>query len=413
MATILNQQDEDENKVGLNQPGGQQLSSASGLSGGQASNSQATQGAKAPTNTGYVNLSRYVDANKEGTSNMTGQLVNNIDEKRGAAETGLNNSYNKFQSGANSQNMGANKNMLNSISGDGDLASLAGNPDAARMRNMQYTGPSGLDTGYQSGLNQAETYANNSQSQDGRKELLRDQYDNGRYTRGLGGLDSALIGTDQNAATSFENIRNQVGDLRGLETTYNQNARGVVDNKNNQAWQTRNDYNKALTTRLGKMDDVSQQRANEHNAYAKWKFAQDAANTQSGVSQADYMTKNAAATKDDFRGENKAQYEALRSLGANIGDIGDARDFYNPYTMDRAGFDKAVSAAQQQADAKRRLAEEAGARSASEQQAQAELAQRRARGGTGLDEEIAGGVGYRTNKAKKVAGAGASIFKRR
>jgi hypothetical protein len=212
---------DDENKKASQE----QSASADGstnISGQSATVSGATNpGSSAPAGKSgaYANLSEYIDANKDQSSQMGANVANTLTAAGSTVKNDINNTAQDFSQqvdkGTLSNLANANQDVDSTINQAKTLS--AGNQVAADqmgrfkdISNASYAGPADVSASQYYGqtnqdLNKADQYKNNAQTDKGRYALLQQVFNSPTYSQGQQNLDNALI-------VSNDQARNAIGD---------------------------------------------------------------------------------------------------------------------------------------------------------------------------------------------------------
>jgi len=300
---------------------------------------------------GYTNIQKVLQANQ---GNQLGQAVGNGIQGVGQqASQNLQNQQQQFQQGTsqNQFNTGANQQLVQNVlqnptqyvSGQPGSQSLSG-PQASQFQQLmsgQYQGPQGLNNTQQLQSQAADVNQLNQAigSQGGRTGLLQRFVGNPQYTQGQQGLDSLLLGQQNNqqalgqARTATAGLSPQIQNAitgaqaqgqqaasqaqqfgQGVQNQFGQTVTGLNNQFQNQATQAQNASNAQYQQAIKDFQsgNISQQEA---NLLGVTPGEQVTGNVLQGIGS--YLTQNPlqATAQNDINQQQYAQLAALQQLG--------------------------------------------------------------------------------------------------
>lgn len=222
----------DEEEKQQNQSGPQNISGQSSVINqpGQNQGQQKSSGS-------YTNLQTYLDANKEQAGQMGQNIVQGVESTAQQA----NKNINKFKQDNSQQTAQLNEDQIRQ-----SLQKPTENVDQYRTLRTTggYQGPQSVDQaqGYQEAMKtgqQASEKVKKIDSEEGRNQLVSEQYTRPQYTTGQRKLDTYLVSKDPNARSGLENTFQRWNNLDNLlntavsdvGNTINQNIQNATQNK--------------------------------------------------------------------------------------------------------------------------------------------------------------------------------------
>lgn len=197
--------DEEEQK---DEGTGQSTSPDSGVIGSGGGQAPVTS-AKAPDQS-FVGISKYLDANKNQSDKLAGQVAGNIDQKAAGVDSALDSAQNSFNQSADSQKVTGDDDLFGQVKSNAQ--SVVGDPNKVsqftKLRDANYTGPQNLQTsnggqdwaGIQSALQTAQNAKAASGTEAGRMGLIKEISNNPRQSQGGLVFDNLLLQSNPNAA---------------------------------------------------------------------------------------------------------------------------------------------------------------------------------------------------------------------
>lgn len=226
MAYISNRDEEDQlNQAGVQGVQNPMLSPSSGaITPNQSPQNAppASGSSQKPTGSGFVNLFNYLDQNKtqsQGLSNKVGSTITGAGDE---AKNKINQTQDVFNQKNQAGTTQFNKGVLDTVFKDPVKATEQQATDAKKQLNNTYQGPNqlsdvedenGLYTGILSSIGLAKNKVENSKTEGGRKELLREVEKSPIRTAGISSLNNLLLQNDPNSKQTLANARTGVGDL--------------------------------------------------------------------------------------------------------------------------------------------------------------------------------------------------------
>lgn len=229
-----------------------------------------------PTSSGsYNNIQKYLNANQNFNQNqggLAGQINQNISGSVNQANNNLQSAGNAFNSQAGTaanafDNTTSNNNLLNAFQNN-TASTAANNQDvqqATQLANASYNGPNGLENlqGNQN-LNSLQlqgqelsNLAGQTQSENGRFNLLRQMFGNSNYTQGDQTLDNIMLQNTPGQMNALQNVNRQVNqynqNLTNTENTANQTAQNYQNQASQVAAQTQGAINQAIQNYIPSM----------------------------------------------------------------------------------------------------------------------------------------------------------------
>lgn len=395
MATLLTpfQDDEEDNQQ---QP--QQLTS--GLSGA-TTNNQPAASPGAPTSSGaFVNLKKYVDANKGNSGAMAGTVANYAGGQAETAKAGYQDDADSFKQSVQDNTFKADDNLLDNVTSGtfdvNDSSKIGAGYNAAFDANKSQADYDSVIKDDADALGKADAQIKGTDDYYKRKGLLGDVYgkDNPRYGGGLQSLDSLLITQDDDAKTVLSDLRSKFSGLSDYMKDTNQGVQSQIQSAADATAEARQQYRDAVAAgRTGIQGKVTARAANTNNTrnsdfegaknMASWS-AKARENPDIDVTQ--FYTKGGdVGAGDVISTEEAAKLTALAKIANQDATIVSSGRAVDPaFSFDDTGFQAAV------AEVARRKAEAEAEAAAAESRRQ--TAQSNAQGQVGSSVASDGGV---------------------
>ena len=241
------------------------------ISGTSTSVNQAAQNVAAPkpvsSSGSWTNLNQFLDANKDQANEMGSQIVNGV-------QTVAENAKNSIDSfAAEKSNLGAVD--TNRYLGDPTKNTDNDIKDYQNLKlNGGYTGPDDI-TGTKN-FADASKYTTdafqkvqNAGTEEGRIQLLQDQYKRPTYTRGSQVLDSVLLQGNTQSKQSLNDINQKYSGLQGLLDSTAADVGNSINGSKKQAFNNKNSILKDEASAWDNLVNPIKQRATDQNANNK------------------------------------------------------------------------------------------------------------------------------------------------
>lgn len=187
-----------------------------GGGGGGVQQQSGPQTAPGQAGTGFVNLQRYISANRPGIGRMTDTTVGKIGETGQQAQQAKEGVIGAFDEQAAAARVQADQGILKNLRKD--PTKITGNADTLaafqRMQSGQYGGPKSMADveGFQQAqgaVDKLGTTLGQTETSGGRYNLLRQYLGDPRYSQGENRLDQAFMQSDPNAQQKLAGVREQ------------------------------------------------------------------------------------------------------------------------------------------------------------------------------------------------------------
>jgi hypothetical protein len=239
-------QNKDEEESG-NQGGGVQVGPESGTvaQGAQApaSNQAGAPGtpgtqAAAPKKDSFVNISDYINANKPQSEKLASQVVGSVNDKANAADSALNSASNSFNQAADAQKVTADPSLFGAVSQD--ARQVTKDPSKTSQfgsyLNAGYNGPQQIEdvdsgnawTGLQNAISSAKTAKDETGTEAGRMQLIKDVSNNPRQSQGGLVFDNLLLQSNPNSAQMLQNAGSNLNDIDQRASAADTNAKAYA-----------------------------------------------------------------------------------------------------------------------------------------------------------------------------------------
>jgi len=395
-------QTEEDKKAALNQSNAAEVnpktSAGSGGLFGNAPPTASPAGAQSSgqpvtansSNTGFTNLSKYLDANSSQAADMGNQLASGANTQAQNATNTVNGLSNDFNSQVAKSTIPADPNAVNSgiSAATGVKAGESIDPNAVsgfqKQANATYSGPTDYtaQAGYgaaSQAVGDAQNAVNQTKSEAGRDLLLQKQYGNASpsgYSHGENALDQALVEGNPNAQKSLANVNSNWSGLNQIlgnaTNNANQSAQNAISTDAATAKAARDalsgtnsSFQGDLSSRLSAMQAsnpaafAAVQAEIKNNLYTPETLAAlGLTNGQKnyGVDLGKYLSASARSTLYNIATPQQyAEAAALAQLGgpgaANYlpsSYLSQAGTGANPYSFDTTGFNTGVQTAQKE-----------------------------------------------------------------
>lgn len=243
MATVADPFDT-SNSNNQDQPGqtGQGTNSAPTIGGQSAiANGGSSNSSSQPISSSgsFQNLSKYINANKgfnADNGGLAGTVSNNINNQAQQAQQNVQGAQNLFNTQAQQNVSGFNNTDAVNQAVQDPYAFTQNNPQGTQQviaaENAQYTGPKGFEDlqGQQSLANlsiqnaNVNDLANQTKTQSGQYNLLRQMFGTPSYTGGQQNLDQLIMNNAPGAQNQFAGARQQANDTSQALNTSQQQA---------------------------------------------------------------------------------------------------------------------------------------------------------------------------------------------
>jgi hypothetical protein len=237
-------ENKDEEESG-NQGGGVQVGPESGTvaQGSQAPASAAGPGspgtqAAAPKKDSFVNISDYINANKPQSEKLATQVTDSVNQKANAADSALNSASNSFNQAADAQKVTADPSLFGAVSQD--ARAVTKDPSKASQfgsyLNAGYSGPQQIEdidqgntwTGLQNAISSAKAAKNETGTEAGRMQLIKDVSNNPRQSQGGLVFDNLLLQSNPNSAEMLQGAGSNLNDIDQRASAADANAKAYA-----------------------------------------------------------------------------------------------------------------------------------------------------------------------------------------
>lgn len=360
---------------------GQSTSFSTGVPGQEASGkSQKGSGQ-------YTNIQTYLDANKSQAGEMGSQVANKITSTGQEARDQIGTASQDFSKQVDQGTIKDLGRAQADASGIVDQAkSQAYNQKLSddqmnrfkEVSTAQYKGPQDFESAnvYQptnEKVQKTQSYAQMSDSEPGRYQLLNEVFARPDYTAGQKNLDNLLISGDSGTKQKLMDARTAVGDVGGLFSKAQADARAQAQARTGEIDAVRSaalgDFTSKRDARSGEVDarlgDVKNRWADEYNQYANMLgnykggdmnlTSQQAKKLElmngqgiynllaNGADPKSYLTLNAYDAGKVVSKDEQAQLAALDQLGS-LGGLGQTNKYTNADQAGTLGLNNALDA---------------------------------------------------------------------
>jgi len=295
--------------VQLSQSGGS-IEGAQGSAGNEAAQAASTSSQNGG-GAGFTNISQYLQQNADQAGKLANKVGGYVTGQGDTARSTLNDSTGKFNKVVDDNTVQFNQGLFNEVNQSAAqvAADQAKAADVTKQRTAEYKGPSTFEDtefynpAYQA-IETAKTSGANTQTDEGRKQLLSQIQQSKRANAGVTSLNNLLLSNDENARNILNQANAGLSDLdqRLLDASNAAKARAAAAGETTAA--TKKAANESLGNTLGGFKTDVDARTSQTLAQAKaQQDAVKAALSQSAVLNADQL-KNLGITQ--------AQYDALR-----------------------------------------------------------------------------------------------------
>lgn len=246
MASVNNPDDE-ENKGQANEAGSTiPVANTAGASSTsvQAPNSAGTGVAAAPTSPisqnvapnqsqGYVDVSSYLDANREGAGQLADKVAQNLTDQYNTTKSGIDTSAQTLADQVNKGYTPQDSNLVNSALSNPtgfvqDPNNVAG---FQKQLNDSYTGPnSWSDLGTLQGTVNDAQQSGNLFKTPGGTNVLAQKVEGNNTSQGINQLDALLLGSDPTAAATIKTASDPFNTLNDYINAKNTDLTGQISN---------------------------------------------------------------------------------------------------------------------------------------------------------------------------------------
>ncbi len=281
MATVANpfETDEEQSTAGQGQTSAPTTSNEGGMAGtsggGASPNAAMAGGNNSPSSSGsFQNLSKYINANKgfnaEG-GGLAGTVSSNINNQAKQTQQNVQGAQNLFNTQADQNVSGFNNTEAVNEAVQDPYAFTQNNPEGTQKviaaENAQYTGPKGFQDlqGQESLANlsiqnaNVKNLADQTKSQGGQYNLLRQMFGTPSYTGGQQNLDQLIMNNAPGAQSQFAGARQQANNtnqtLGVSQQQAQQQAQQNTQLANQVQAQTRGLLNNAVTGANASIND--------------------------------------------------------------------------------------------------------------------------------------------------------------
>jgi hypothetical protein len=275
MAYLQSDWNQDEEDKGQEAPAGGQETLSQDQGTIMGSSPAAAGGGPAKKGTGFVNIGRYLDANKTDIPGQTQAVAGKVEGQVKGAQGALSLAQGDFNKSVDEANTGMNQNLVKSLYSDPTAItkSKTNKADVSRMTSGTWNPPVMNDAEAEKQYSQAQGSLANTETAGGQTTLLRDVYGRPTYTSGEVGLDRSIIGADPNSQGSFAALRDKYkglgGELEGARTAAQKRISDKTKEAGNTAKNWKEETGKAVEYWQGELDKST--KAANAQREAEWK----------------------------------------------------------------------------------------------------------------------------------------------
>lgn len=245
-------------------------STASGV--GSSGGAPAPNGASKES---FVNISQYLNANQPQSQKLAGQVAGDINQKASDVDNSLNSTVNSFDQAADAQKVTENSDLLNNVKNNAESVTADPNQTSAfgQQLGATYSGPNQLEdlnsgndwATLQSQLQTAQNAKDESNSESGRMQLIKDVSNSPRQSQGALTFDNLLLQSNPNSAAQLQAAGSSLGSFADRETAADQAAQTYAQNVAAGNQTTATDAQTALTGGWQGLSDSLNQRLADKN----------------------------------------------------------------------------------------------------------------------------------------------------
>ncbi len=268
MATLNQNQDEEQNPNQPNQPTTAGTSSptgsGTGVGVGTAQASQVKQNQAPTNNAGYTDVASYLNANQGGGEQIGNQVASNLTGKYNTTKSGIDTSANQANQQVQSGYIPENTQLIQQVASNPNAAANdAGQLSAFQGQlNDTYGGPANwADYGTQQGnVNEASQYGNLLNAPGGKNVLVQDvenKLNPGQTSQGINSLDTLLFGGNPNAVNTAKTAAAPLNTLNDYINSQNTAIGQNITGAQNAAAQTSQNALNAFTGDNGTLTNLN------------------------------------------------------------------------------------------------------------------------------------------------------------
>lgn len=270
-----------------------------------------------PSSSGsWTNLENYLQANRGEGSRMAGDVTGKISQQAQEGEQGLQQAQSEFETKANQtptyQQM------------DWSDPTKVNKEAFTAQKNATYGGYGGLGevSGYDaivSKLRGAQTASQQSKTEPGRMELLKQSYQRPSYSTGQQALDQMITQNEPESRDKYKEIQEKYAEEAKKATTAEETAAKLAEQKKSQAAEvsskTKQDYSNRLNQYNQQLQSAAQQAQSARAKQVQDELAKYGGSSY-GVSQAGYVSpvEEQATPYSVASAQDLAQARALQDL---------------------------------------------------------------------------------------------------
>lgn len=248
----------------------------SGTSSSSGSSTPATtEKATDPSQSGWQDLSAYLNANSDQSSQMGSKITSGIDTQAQTAQNSLNDLSNSFnaQSNAGGANLASQQSTLDAAAANPTAYANDANKYSQVQNDLSgtYKGPNALSdlsnyAGVTNNLNTTQNALGLTSSEGGRDQLLKSAYARPDYNQGEQNLDQLLIQNNPDVQNSFSNLNNKWSGLSNSLNSASTAAQATAQANQQAALATQSYGQNAFNTAINGEQNTLTQRASDANA---------------------------------------------------------------------------------------------------------------------------------------------------
>jgi hypothetical protein len=280
-----------------------------------------TEKATDPSQSGWQDLSAYLNANSDQAGQMGDKLASGIDSQAKTAQDSISDLSNTFNSQTQSGYANLNTDQSAIDAAAADPTTYAN--DAGKYSQIQndlsgtYSGPNKLSdlsgyAGVTSNINAAQNSLGLTSTEAGRDQLLKTNYARPDYNQGEQNLDQLLLENSPAAQSSISNVKDKWSGLSSNLASATTSAQALAQANQQAALDTQAYSQNAFNTAIGNQQNTLVQRASDANATRTGindQYAQLKAALASGAITQAQATQLGLPTSDFYsNGTNLAAY---------------------------------------------------------------------------------------------------------
>lgn len=219
-----------------------------------------------PTRSGvFTNLDKYINANREQSTKLAGNVSKKLGEKATSVRKNLENAQSEYRENVKRGGTDRNAGFVDSMVQRAGRSEITNDEQEkfSKMRDKEYQGPSSLqDRDDYSKLHRSfkktEDQANSGSSAAGRFALLSEMYKKPSYTKGQKDLDSLLVGGTEKGRRKLDEMQGSYGNIASEFKNAEELSRKTAQTRKMETQQAKDDVQKALFGETGALDNLNE-----------------------------------------------------------------------------------------------------------------------------------------------------------